>query len=106
MTEVIRSAETLMFADCAMVTGGENMIEYSFVEPPFWLSNGEPMTSWFTSPSIHFRHRDKANVVWADGHVSSENRTRYNGQNGYGVKSADFAIGWFGSLDNSLFDLK
>ena len=107
MTEVARLAETLMFADCAMVTDGKNLIEYSFAQPPFWLSNGEPITSWgYASPSIHFRHRDKANVAWADGHISSGSRTEYDGKNGYGVKSADFDIGWFDPLDNSLFDLE
>jgi prepilin-type processing-associated H-X9-DG protein len=111
VTEVARPAEVIMFADCAMAnkesTGNKYIHEYSFAEPPFWLNNGKPATSWgYASPSIHFRHRNKANIGWVDGHISSESRTEYNGINGYGVKSADFAIGWFGPLDNSLFDLK
>ncbi len=111
ITEVARPAETIMFADSAMAnkksTGNKYIHEYSFVEPPFWLNNGKPARSWgYASPSIHFRHRNKANIAWVDGHISSESRTEYNGINGYGVKSADFAIGWFGPLDNSLFDLQ
>lgn len=110
IVEITRPAETLMFADCAMVQMVKNekdIIEYSFAQPPFWLSNGKPMRSWgYASPSIHFRHRNKANIAWADGHISSENRTEYDGRNGYGIKSADFEIGWFGPLDNSLFNLK
>ncbi|NIA17498.1 MAG: prepilin-type N-terminal cleavage/methylation domain-containing protein [Planctomycetes bacterium] len=110
MTEIAKTAQTIMFADCAMVQivkNEKNLIEYSFAQPPFWLSNGKPMKSWgYASPSIHFRHRNKASVAWADGHISPENRTEYNGRNGYGVKSADFDIGWFGPLDNSLFDLE
>lgn len=111
ITEIARPVETIMFADCAMANKNSNgnayIHEYSFAEPAFWLNNGKPATSWgYASPSIHFRHRDKANVAWVDGRISSESRTEYNGRNGYGVKSADFAIGWFGPLDNSQFDLE
>ncbi|MBC8481713.1 MAG: type II secretion system protein [Planctomycetes bacterium] len=111
ITEVAKSAETIMFADCAMAnkdsTGNSYIHEYSFAEPPFWLNNGKPATDWgYASPSIHFRHRYKANVSWVDGHVSSKNRAEYDGNNGYGIKSANFNIGWFEPLDNSLFDLK
>ncbi len=109
-TDVARSAETVMFADCAMANndGAKDYIhEYSFTQPPFFLNNGKPEPSWgYASPSIHFRHRKNANVAWVDGHVSSVERIEYDGTNIYGVKSADFEIGWFGALDNSFFDLR
>jgi prepilin-type N-terminal cleavage/methylation domain-containing protein/prepilin-type processing-associated H-X9-DG protein len=110
-TEIRRPAETIMFADCAMprkdADNSPYLQEYSFVQPPFFVLNGEPMLFWgIASPSIHFRHRQKANVVWADSHVTSAQRTDYNGKNAYGVRSADFEIGWFSALDNSLFDLE
>ena len=110
-TEVSRTAETLMFADCAMAredSGSEPYLqEYSFAEPPFFLSDGRPMPSWgYASPSIHFRHRGRANIGWCDGHVSSAERIEFDGNNVYGVKSADFDVGWFGALNNSFFDLK
>ena len=110
-TDVSRTAETIMFADSAMANQnniiGTYIHEYSFVEPPYFLSNGNPMPSWgYASPSIHFRHRGKADVVWIDGHTSSAERTNFNLKNGYNVKSADFNLGWFGLLNNSLFDLK
>ena len=102
ITEVARPAETVIFADCAMVKKRDGTIyylEYSFAEPPLG-SEG------YTSPSIHFRHRKKANIAWVDGHISSTERINFNRKNDYGVKSADFEIGWFGPLNNSLFDLK
>jgi prepilin-type N-terminal cleavage/methylation domain-containing protein/prepilin-type processing-associated H-X9-DG protein len=110
-TEIRRPAETIMFADCAMANrdndGVAYLHEYSFVQQPFFILNGELMLSWgIASPSIHFRHRQKANIAWADCHISSDKRTDYNGKNAYDVRSADFKIGWFGPLDNSLFDLK
>jgi len=111
-TEVSRSQDTLMFADAAMtkLDGSPYYLEYSFVEPRHFVIDGlvdETDTIWGTpSPSIHFRHRSKANVGWADGHVTDRTMGNFGGINAYGVRSADMMIGWFDPLDNSLFDLK
>ena len=88
-------AATVMFADAAYLQGNgtkAKLIEYSFAEPPQFAGGGTP---W---PTIHFRHRDRANVAWADGHVTSETRTRA------GSRGAAQGLGWFGPDDNSLFD--
>ena len=88
-------AETVMFADAAFLDGSgpqAQLIEYSFAEPPQFAGGGAP---W---PSIHFRHRGRANVAWCDGHVSSEPLARTDG------RSAARALGWFGPDDNTLFD--
>ena len=83
---IAHPAQTVMFADTAF------LIEYSFAEPPRFADGSIP---W---PSIHFRHRGKANVAWADGHVSEEPLARTDGP------SASHALGWFGPDDNELFD--
>ena len=102
-TEIAVSGQTVMFADCAMARkdgGSVYFIEYSFAEPPF---NGLDY-AW---PSIHFRHRGKANVGWADGHISSEKMTKFSVLiDNSRINSADVMLGWFGPIDNSLFDLK
>jgi prepilin-type processing-associated H-X9-DG protein len=90
-----RPAQTVMFADVAMAS--PSLIEYSFVEPP--LANGMP-----TSPSIHFRHLGQANVVWVDGHVSSERMEWTYPQNVYGADNSRHNLGFFGPRDNTLFD--
>ena len=87
-------ARTVMFADAAYVQGRgaqAKLIEYSFAEPPRFAGGGTP---W---PTIHFRHRDKANVAWADGHVTAETLDRT------GARGAAQRLGWFGPDDNSLF---
>lgn len=89
-----RPAQTVMFADAAYVQGGgakAKLIEYSFAEPPRFAGGGTP---W---PTIHFRHRGKANVAWADGHVTAEVLDRT------GSRGAAQGLGWFGPDDNSLF---
>ncbi len=108
--EVRRPTETLMFADTAMAkldNGRPYYLEYSFAEPPYFVVNGQPATSWgYASPSIHFRHRGKANVGWVDGHVTSEKMAPFEEENIYDVKSSDMMLGWFEPIDNTLFDLK
>ena len=111
MAEVKMPANTLMFADSAMSINGQ-LIEYSFAEQPFVVSNGmtfdgDGMMKMYTSPSIHFRHRGRACVAWADGHVGDMKMSQNNtGKNAYGDDSFSEKLGWFDPLDNSLFDLK
>jgi len=105
MTEVARPSETLMFADTAFCQHG-HLIEYSFAEPPFTVYNGRPITSFYMLPSIHFRHRGRANIGCADGHVGSREMAEFDDENVYGVCSADMKLGWFEPIDNTLFDLK
>ena len=104
--EVSKPAETLMFTDTAMCVEGSSLIEYSFAEPPFYVYRGKPMTSFYLSPSIHFRHRDRAKVGWADGHSDSRRIAVIDETNVYNVDSAEVKLGWFAPIDNSLFDLK
>jgi prepilin-type processing-associated H-X9-DG protein len=104
-TEVSAPAHTLMFADSAMSLDAGGYIEYSFAEPPFTVYNGTVMTDLYMSPSIHFRHDQRANVGWVDGHVNPRNISPFDDENVYGVTSGDMNLGWFEPLDNSPFDL-
>jgi prepilin-type N-terminal cleavage/methylation domain-containing protein/prepilin-type processing-associated H-X9-DG protein len=98
---VRKPAETVMFADCAFA--GRGLIEYSFAEPRF-----HPQFPIFRmDPSIHFRHRQRANAIWCDGHVSAERRTLSWSSGLYPADPQRLNIGWFGKVDdNSLFDLE
>jgi prepilin-type processing-associated H-X9-DG protein/prepilin-type N-terminal cleavage/methylation domain-containing protein len=91
-------AGKIVFADSAMAVGagGGVLIEYSFLEPPV-----TPFGT--TSPSIHFRHRGRANVAWADAHVSSEPFGWTYPVNIYGADNAAARLGFFGPADNRLF---
>ena len=106
MAEIASPGETVMFADTAMAKDREFLIEYSFVEPPFIVLNGQPAAGFYLSPSIHFRHRARANTGWADGHISPDLMAALDDVNAYGVQSADMKLGWFDPVDNSLYDLK
>lgn len=110
ITEVGSPGATIMFADAAMskLDGGvPYYLEYSFVKPRYWFSGGQFHPEWGDpSPSIHFRHRGRANVAWVDGHIDARERADYDGINAYGVKSADMMLGWFEPVNNSQFDLE
>jgi prepilin-type N-terminal cleavage/methylation domain-containing protein/prepilin-type processing-associated H-X9-DG protein len=104
--ELAKPARSLMFADTAISAQTGTFIEYSFAEPPFSVNNGKPITTFYMSPSIHFRHKDYANIGWADGHVDQQSMVARNDKNAYGVNSADMDLGWFAPLNNSMFDIK
>lgn len=98
---------TVMFTDSAYLNEDAEYIEYSFAEPP--------QTPWGDAhPSIHFRHRDQANVAWLDGHVArrslafSRNIVGMDDSgNVYNVPQEQVEarrIGWFGPDDNRFFD--
>ena len=106
MTEIATPALTLMFADTAMANDQNTLIEYSFAEPPFTVHNGRQVTGFYMSPSIHFRHRDRANVGWADGHIEPRQMAGSSGKNVYDAKPCDFKLGWFEPLNNTPFDLQ
>jgi len=109
VTEVRHPTATVMFADTAMAKlegAAAYYLEYSFVEPRYWFSGGEMKSPWGDpSPSIHFRHGDKANIGWTDGHIDTGTMAPYDGQNYDGLKPTEMMLGWFEPMDNSMFDL-
>lgn len=105
-TEVGRPGETLMFADTAMSNDGTSYIEYSFAEPPFAVYGGKVISSFYMSPSIHFRHRGRANVGWVAGHVGARPMAKFEKTSVYGVDSSAMKLGWFEPIDNAAFDLE
>jgi prepilin-type processing-associated H-X9-DG protein len=105
-TEVDAPGSTLMFADTAMANETTSLIEYSFAEPPFFVVSGQVLDGFFMSPSVHFRHRARANVAWADAHVDGHAMAPVAETNAYGIDSAGMGLGWFAPVDNTLFDLE
>jgi prepilin-type N-terminal cleavage/methylation domain-containing protein/prepilin-type processing-associated H-X9-DG protein len=105
ISEVRSPSQTLMFADCAMSKNQGSYIETSFAWQPFIVYGGMQM-NMFMSATIHFRHRDRANIGWVDGHISAEQMAEFDGKNVYLVTSREAMLGWFNPLDNSLFDLQ
>ncbi len=110
--QVKQPSQTLMFADTALARlNGETpyYIEYSFIEPRYFVSNGQEQPDWGDpSPSMHFRHIERANTGWTDGHVNNRKMALCQSQNTiYGdIDFLEMELGWFEPLDNTMFDLK
>jgi prepilin-type N-terminal cleavage/methylation domain-containing protein/prepilin-type processing-associated H-X9-DG protein len=100
---IMNPGETVMFTDAALAQPYGNpkyLIEYSFAHAYHWVYQaGKESSQRVQYPSIHFRHHKKANVVWCDGHVSSERMTVKVEK-----KFSDMNLGWFGEANNKLFD--
>lgn len=105
---ITEPARTIMFSDAALPQQG-HLVEYSFIEPPHTASpahpHGDPASENYLSPSIHFRHYGRANVMWADGHVTSEHWEWAPENNAYFARNARWSVGWFGPKNNLLFDV-
>lgn len=100
---VRRPGETVMFTDAAFAATAGEVIEYSFAEPRFLATQ----TSYRADPSIHFRHANKANIAWTDGHVDRRPMSFSWSSGLYRGIPTQESIGWFGqSDDNNLFDLE
>jgi len=103
--EIREPHRTVMFCDTAFAQPYDEpryLIEYSFAEPYWYVFRQADGTITFSGParpSIHFRHRNAAMVVWCDGHVSAERRTLTLDET-----QSRLGLGWFGAADNDLFD--
>jgi prepilin-type processing-associated H-X9-DG protein len=98
--EISRPSTTVMFCDAAFtqyVNGQTCLIEYSFAEPDKFLSATGVMYGQPT-PSIHFRHRNRANIVWCDGHATSEAMTKSDDST-----DQSFLVGWFGNEGSNFY---
>jgi prepilin-type N-terminal cleavage/methylation domain-containing protein/prepilin-type processing-associated H-X9-DG protein len=98
--------ECIMFGDAALPYPNGTIIEYSFIEPPFWhLNAGKEPSSFKPDPSMHFRHKGYANAVWCDGHASSEKFAFTTDVNAYHGDNLKCQVGWFDPDNNSKFDI-
>ncbi len=98
---IVDAARTIMFADAALAqpySDPDFLIEYSFAEPCYSVNWKGQESGNKLKPSINFRHRKKANVVWCDGHVSAERMC-----DDVDKKYKNLELGWVGE-GNEFFD--
>ena len=106
-TDIHGLSNVIMFADAAMARAddGDYLIEYSFLQPPYWVWDQQVKKEWgLATPTTHFRHRGEANIAWCDGHVDAQEMSFSNSETAaYDANPEEWNIGWFGPQDNSLF---
>lgn len=105
---IANPTQTIMLADTASLdfdmstySGTAKLIEYSFVEAPFYEAYGNLPSD----PSMHFRHNGWCVVAFCDGHVKAMHMTMSRGS-GWTYPDEAFkskSLGFVGA-DNSLYD--
>ncbi|MFN0195248.1 MAG: DUF1559 domain-containing protein [Planctomycetaceae bacterium] len=109
--EIGSLSRTVAFADAAFLAGtwplylDGKVIEYSFLEPPYFVDNWTPTysESFPAIPSMHFRHLGRTiNVAWADGRVTTHAMST-TGSEAFERNH----LGWFGpTVTNALFHVR
>lgn len=92
-SEIENHSEIAILSDCASLsysTGG--IIESYDMSAPYYKTMGG--VTGTLNPSMHFRHNGFANVVWCDGHITSERMSHSEIRGGRDYPSAN--IGWIG----------
>ncbi|MBQ9089251.1 MAG: prepilin-type N-terminal cleavage/methylation domain-containing protein [Lentisphaeria bacterium] len=95
-------SRTIMFADHISVDNGQYNEQIDLYAPIYMDKDND--TGWGeAAPTMHFRHRNKVNIFWSDGHVDANGPLSYS-QSGWGCSAkelaANFKIGWFGGDDS------
>ncbi|MBX3357981.1 MAG: type II secretion system protein [Phycisphaeraceae bacterium] len=100
-----RPAATLGFADSAAPSAGAaGVIEYSFIEPRFWVD----APGVRTDATMHFRHGasagnpGNANIAWLDGHVSPDAMAFSRPTEFEGLDCRSRSLGWTGREDSNI----
>ena len=90
----------MAFADTAFPSSRAvgDVIEYSFLEPRFQPAYG---LAHRADPSIHFRHDERANIAYLDGHVESHELGFTWSSGLYTPSAVDLNIGWPGDDDSN-----
>lgn len=92
---------TVMFTDTAALVSSSGALSSSASDPlaEYATCNApKKMNNTLNDPSIHFRHARQCNITWGDGHVGSEMMTWSD------TPWIDKQLGFWGDVDNSLFD--
>ena len=92
-------SRTIMFADHVSVSNGQYNEQIDLYAPIYMNMDKKQDWGMPSSPTMHFRHSNRANVCWSDGHVESNGPLSYSRDAwDYSAKelSTNFKIGWFG----------
>jgi prepilin-type N-terminal cleavage/methylation domain-containing protein/prepilin-type processing-associated H-X9-DG protein len=92
------ASDLVMIADSAITADSgyapsNSVREYpSLAMPMWWWAFGASNGTYYPTPSTHFRHRDQANNVFADGHVTAMKAFSYRKASS-GSTADDFVFG-------------
>ena len=98
-----RISDTIMFGDCASSGKTSSSYDVARYTPYMYCKIKPDGEQWSnkTSGTSHFRHAKRANVVWGDGHASSEGVGTINTSHACAVAAQ---VGFVGSATVDLYN--
>ncbi|MBO5992141.1 MAG: prepilin-type N-terminal cleavage/methylation domain-containing protein [Lentisphaeria bacterium] len=106
--QVEKPGSTIMFADHSGIGQNNTFEEQIDLYPPCYLEADEINSAWGKpSPTMHFRHLGKTNVVWIDGHASANGPLTLT-QSGWSKSEKELeaiGIGFFGGTEKEVLNL-
>jgi prepilin-type processing-associated H-X9-DG protein/prepilin-type N-terminal cleavage/methylation domain-containing protein len=105
ISQLSDSTHTVIYGDAATLDSNKQLIEYSFIEAPYYEAWGNSPSD----PTCHFRHSGHANFAFADGHVAPlmpADHIHVSGWTGITIEDCKKNDLGFPSGDNSLFKRK
>lgn len=112
--KIAEHSRTVMFGDAAHLSSGGKLVENDELNSPYSIYNANAAKLKTKKPTadtnyskVHFRHNNIANIVWVDGHASTEKMAyswTYQGGDVQDEARIKLKLGFFGSKDNSLYD--
>ena len=106
--QIEKPGSTIMFADHSGVGKDKRFEEQIDLYPPCFFEADEINSGWGKpSPSMHFRHNGRTNVVWVDGH-SNANGPLTLACSGWSYSEKELesiGIGFFGGGEKEVLNL-
>ena len=103
-----KPGSTIMFADHSGIGQDNNFEEQIDLYPPCYLEADEIQSGWGKpSPTMHFRHSGRTNVLWVDGHANA-NGPLTLAQSGWSKSEKELeaiGIGFFGGTEKEVLNL-
>ncbi len=98
LSSVVNASEVVVFADSARASMGSRVYDPPQMQA-FLYCKEKPDGSFYSTGTVHFRHRGRANAAYADGHVQAERIGTLNSDE----VSQSYRIGHIGAGNSDVY---
>jgi len=95
ITQIVHPSQAVLLSDTQLEWSAGLTVYPYYLTPRLAVAEANSGTQTAWAPTQAFRHANRANCMWADGHVSSE----VPGELGTSIYALDNNLGWIGEDD-------